>query len=151
MEIDATIRLRHGYIHRYLTEHQMSRDQLAKEIGISQATFVKILNFKWLPYNQWKTKLVVQKLEKFFNRPIEVLFPPELTQDIADMLSKKITKFYEVDLVSLTDIDPKYLITNENDSVEEDERLPILDEVMDTLTERERKVILERLQEKNPS
>lgn len=108
MEIAFILRAKQGYIYRYMVERNITAGALAKEIGIAQTLMGRIINFKWIPSTQKlkgrnlvHKRELIRKLEDYFHLPIEYLFPPELTEEIAAKLSKRHVKIEEVEVVSL--------------------------------------------------
>ena len=100
MEIAFVIKAKQGYIHKYMVSRGLSAVKLAELIGLSTGQMGDILNFKWLPTA--RNTVIIKRLEDFFHIPIEILFPPELTRDVANKLSKKCVRDGEVDLLSLS-------------------------------------------------
>jgi len=141
MEIAFKIKAKQGFIYRYLQTHKMSQMALAKEIGIPQVTMGKIINFRWLPSSRNShSKNLIKKLEDYFHVPIEVLFPPELTKEIAEKLGRHRVAYKEVELLSLSDVPEKYLIAqNTHNNLEE--TAFAIDGVLDTLTCLEEKTL----------
>ncbi len=112
MEIAIVSKAKQGYIYRYMIENNMSVRELAERIGINQCEMGRVINFKWIPPRRKVKISIVERLENYFHLPIEVLFPPELTREIAEKLSKKHVEIKEVEMIALQDCDTKYLSYN---------------------------------------
>lgn len=144
MEIAFSIKAKHGYIYRYLQENNMSAKELSKQIGLSEQTMGKLINFVWAPGRDCDT---IDKLEAYFKIPFEQLFPEPLVAAIEKKLGRKRTVYKEIDFVSLEGLDERHLIdylTPESEIIEREigeERM----ELFSTLSPREEKVLRLRL------
>ena len=84
-----------------------------------------------------KIKSVSERLEEFFHMPIEFLFPKELVPEIMERLGKKRTIVHELDLVSLNDVDQKYLTYTMDSQIETSSFYEELYKLLPTLLPRE--------------
>ena len=109
MEIAIVAKAKQGYIYRYMREHNMSNKALAEALGTDPVMVSSILNFRWLPGKIRKKNDITERLEKFFGLPIDFLFPPEITKEIAKRLGRSFVKFEEVDLLQIENVNQKYL------------------------------------------
>lgn len=121
IEIAVVSKMKQGYIYKHMIENNISANELSRRSGINNVILGKIINFKWIPSrSNYQCKKTIEKLENYFKVPIEMLFPYELTQEIADKLSKKYIHIHEIETVSLGNIDTKYLEYNPQDSIDEE-------------------------------
>jgi transcriptional regulator with XRE-family HTH domain len=143
MEIAILVKAKQGYIYRYMLEHNMSAAQLAREIGVDSSGMGRIINFQWTPPQTKKRSRYTEKLESYFKIPIEILFPPELTAEIAQKLNRKHVRFEEVELLQLEGVNQKYLVYNSGneDALDEEFRKKYIDKILCTLMPREEKVL----------
>jgi DNA-binding XRE family transcriptional regulator len=119
MEIAIVAKAKQGYIYRHMIENGLSIQDLSDRIGITRQTLYAMINFRWLPPEGGKNKRVgagyskkmktVYKLQKYFNVGIDVLFPPELTEEIAEKLRGTHVDFREVDFLQIEHVGEKYL------------------------------------------
>ena len=116
MEIAIVAKAKQGYIYRYMREHNMSNKALAEALGINPVMVSRILNFRWLPGKIRKKNDITERLEKFFGLPIDFLFPPEITKEIAKRLGRSFVKFEEVDLLQVESVNQKYLSFDPHES-----------------------------------
>ena len=145
MEIAIVARAKQGYIYRYMITRNMSAKQLAGEIGIDQVTIGRIINFKWLPPKRRKKNDITEKLEKYFKIPIDILFPEEFTQEIAQKIGRKFVKFEEVDILQLESIPERYLpYIEQNELIDEESIDEAIKKALSSLTKREEDVIRRR-------
>ena len=141
MEIAIIAKAKQGYIYRYMVEHKMTAAALAAEIGISGTQLGRIINFQWLPAGK-RRGCVTDRIEKYFRIPVEMLFPKELTQEIAQKLSRKYVNIQEVDTISLEGIGQKFL-AYEPDS-DNEEIFDRLTQTLNTLKPQEKDVLVKR-------
>ena len=137
MEIAIVAKAKQGYIYRYLREHNMSNKDLAEALGTSQVMVSSILNFRWLPGKVRKKNDITERLERFFNLPIDFLFPPEITKEIAKRLGRSFVKFEEVDLLQIENVNQKYLSYDPHESDTAELMDYTLTSALSTLTPRE--------------
>lgn len=138
MEIAIVAKAKQGYIYRYMVEHKMSACQLAEEIGMSSAQLGRLINFQWYPKKTGRRCESLDKIEKYFKIPIEMLFPPEISEEILTRLGKKQVIIQEVEMLRLESVSQKQLIykqTSENDVCD------VVEDVLKELNPREEKVL----------
>ena len=142
MEVAIVAKAKQGYLYRYMVENGLTANKLAERIGITPATFGKMLNFQWIPSGRKRRKPgdMIDRLEYYFKIPIEVLFPPELTREVAKKLQRKRTSFVEVEFLQIEKVEQKYISYDPTQDVEEsvDRSLTV---VLDSLTPREEKCL----------
>jgi DNA-directed RNA polymerase specialized sigma24 family protein len=70
---------RHPVIREHMRLNNLSQLEMAAMLGISIRTFIKVYLLRWFPIpgNPCSTA-VEDKLVRFFNKPIDELFPPEM-------------------------------------------------------------------------
>ena len=144
MEIAIISNAKQGYIYKYLLQNNMTATDLSKRIGISPTAMGKIINFQWLPPKGKRGRgenHYTAKLERYFKIPIDILFPPELTSEIAKKLQRKYVQIEEVELVQLEGINQKYLIYDNSDNIESENLCNALMKQLSTLNAREEKVL----------
>jgi len=145
-EFDVAIlaQIKQGYIYKYMQANDLTQRELARRIGIGEVILGRIINFKWLPTSpktgRGKKSHVVKKLEQYFGFSVEVLFPPELTEEIAARLSKKHVAFKTVELLQLDCINPKYLSYEQAETEDE----AIIENLLQCLSPQEFTVIKSR-------
>jgi RNA polymerase sigma factor (sigma-70 family) len=135
MKISVLVKAKNNFLTQFLAENNLNQAELAKLIGIHASIFGDMLNFRWIPVNQ----VYIKRLEEFFHVPIEDIFPPELTREIASELSKKYLIEKEIDITYLPSIQHLQIPYTENF----DEALQhqgILS-VIETLSTREQQII----------
>ena len=140
MEIVFEIKAKHGYIYKYLQQNNLTIKELSERIGVPYSTLISIINFRWVPSKRrrsLKIKSVSERLEEFFHMPIEFLFPKELVPEIMERLGKKRTIVHELDLVSLNDVDQKYLTYTMDSQIETSSFYEELYKLLPTLLPRE--------------
>ncbi|MFZ2809405.1 MAG: sigma factor-like helix-turn-helix DNA-binding protein [Desulfosalsimonadaceae bacterium] len=140
MEIAVISQAKQGYIYRYMLNRGLTAAALAKEIGTDPVTMGRIINFQWLPTTRGKR--ITEKLERYFHLPIEILFPPQLTAQIAERLSRKHVQVEEVEFVALEAANDIAYI--EYDSDEGMSAAKVLHEQMEKLSDSERFVLRRR-------
>jgi len=126
MKIAIVAKAKQGIIYRHMIENDLSISELAARIGIHYGTMSRIIGFKWLPPQEkglpgYSLKMkTVYKLQKYFNMSVDVLFPPEITEEIAEHLSKTHVDIREVDLLQIENVNQKYLSYDpqQNDTAE---------------------------------
>lgn len=112
-DIALRIRAKHGIIYNYMQENKLTLKDLAKLTGISVATLIKVINFKWLPATTaakggYQKKKIEIKLCNFFKCDVEDLFPAELIRviendsEITQLLQEEQTVTKSVDLAYLS-------------------------------------------------
>ena len=141
MEIAIISKAKQGYIYKYILDHCMSASGLAREIGIAPTQMGKIINFGWLPSLRGTGPKLVKKIEDYFHLPIEFLFPPELTREIAEKLSRHHVLIEEVDFVSLGCAKNVAYIGYDSEA---EEKCSVLDEQLAALSEREQYIVRSR-------
>lgn len=147
MEIAIISKAKQGYIYKYMLQNNMTAGELAKRIGITPGEMGKIINFQWLPTRKItkkgtiKESSYIKKLEDYFKIPIEILFPPEITNEIAKKLQRKYVQIKEVELVQLEGINQKHLIYDNGNNEEAENLCNALTPILSTITAREEKVI----------
>lgn len=142
MEIAIVAKAKQGYIYRYMLENNITAAELARRLGISASSMGAIINFKWIPPQKRKIQGgYVDKLESYFNLPIEMLFPPELTKGVAEKLGRKHTHFQDVEILPLNGIQPKYLSYDPGENEKKEEQIILLQKALKTLTRREEDII----------
>jgi transcriptional regulator with XRE-family HTH domain len=148
MEIAIIAKAKQGIIYRHKIENKLNARQLSERIGISYATMNNILNFRWLPPQKedhpqsraLKMK-VVYKLQKYFNIGIDVLFPPELTKEIAEKLQGTYVNFRDVDFLQIENVNEKYLSYDPQQIDGFGEMADHIPEILGTLNPREEKCL----------
>ena len=145
MDIAIIAKAKQGYIYKYMVDNNMTASALAKEIGVKPQTMGRIINFKWMRPMRRRSGDITEKLEKYFKIPIEVLFPNELTADIAEKLGRKYVKYQEIDTIQLESISTKYLpFTEQEECFDEINIYEKLDKALNTLTNRQADIIKRR-------
>jgi RNA polymerase sigma factor (sigma-70 family) len=139
MEIAIVAKVKQGYIYKYMQDRGYSASRLASEIGFSQSKMGEIINLHWIPGP--RSKNVIKRLEEYFHVPIDILFPPEFTKDLADRLGKKHIKYEEIDFVALEDAPRHYLTFNPDDIRGRDDMEARVVLALDSLSSREKEVI----------
>lgn len=93
--IALSIRPKHGYLYRYMEEHNITAKELSEKIGICRSTFDKILHFRWMPGENPMVKETAEKICAFFHCKLDDIFSRELmeilrnNQEIAGILQNK--------------------------------------------------------------
>lgn len=142
MEIAIVAKAKQGYIYRYMLERGMSASALARELGTNPSMMGKIINFRWIPNSRRaEGRDLIRRIEEYFHIPIEILFPPELTREMSEKLSKRFVKIEELDLVALEGISTKYLSYDPLENADTEELLGKVMDHVSELTERQRTVI----------
>lgn len=150
MEIAIVAKAKQGYIYRHMIENGLSIRDLVVRTGIGHPTICNIINFKWLPPDKEKCKSpggfarkmkTVYKLQKYFNVGIDVLFPPELTEEIAEKLRGTHVDFRDVDFLQIENVNEKYLSYDPQQIDNFEEMADRVPEILNTLTRREEKCL----------
>lgn len=150
MEIAIVAKAKQGYIYRHMIENGMGLSDLSDRIGISSPVLRKIINFMWFPPNKEQCKSpggfamkmkTVYKLQKYFNVGIETLFPPELTEEIAEKLRGTHIDFREVDFLQIESVGEKYLSYDPQQIDGFEEMADRIPEILGTLNPREEKCL----------
>ena len=142
MEVVIIAKAKQGFIYRHMIERGLSGKELADKIGLSQQMLGKILNFQWFPSNNRRAGNTISKLENYFHVPIEYLFPPEITEEIAAKLGKKRVEFRDVDLIALDSVEQEYLTYDPQEGQEEERLAAALEQnISSFLRPREEKCI----------
>ena len=134
--IAIQVKAKHGYIYQYMIEHKINASELARQVGTDPSKIGQIINFQWIPPKRAKGGLI-DKLESFFKIPIDMLFPPELTEEIAKRLGKKQVIFKEVTLLQLQEAPSKALVYDPEENQEEEFQSRELTKSLATLRPRE--------------
>ena len=112
---------------------------LSRASGIQQTTIGKYLNLKLAPWsssrNKWKLSIV--KIADCLKVPIESLFP---TQHLEKCLPKNSIEA-EIDLKELEQLSQGRLEPSIEDRLLEESQINIIDAALDTLLDREKKVL----------
>lgn len=148
-EIAVKVRVKHGLIYGYMREHGLTWLEMTKKIGISTATFSKILHFKWVPGKYYQNKKTAEKLCNFFQCDLEDILPNELAQqiknnlEIAKLMQEGQTVYKEVDIeyLSYDEVSQGLLVYDPRPEFEKIDLRKNLERVLKTLTPREEKVI----------
>jgi hypothetical protein len=82
MQIEATLKFRHGYLRTFLKQHKLTYVEFSKKVNICACTVVAVINLKKQP--TYKTK------EKIFNYiksvdpevTLDILFPPDFEKAV---------------------------------------------------------------------
>lgn len=136
--VALVVKAKQGYIYQYMRDHQISASELARQVGTSPAMMGKIINFQWVPpLKRRRNGDLVDKLESFFKIPIEILFPPELTGEIAERLGKKQVIFKEMTFLPLQEANQNALIYDAGGSQEKEAQSYVLTKRLATLRPRE--------------
>jgi transcriptional regulator with XRE-family HTH domain len=126
MEVALVVKAKSGFLYRYMLERGWTAADLSRDCGLSQGTVGDMINFRWLPNpDTERGQKMIQRIEEYFRVPIEIIFPPELTREIATKLSKKHVEIKELDCVALEGTNQRYLICDTG-----------ADETMEVLTDR---------------
>ena len=137
-QITIKARAKHGFIYNYICDHGLTLLEAAKKIGISSATLIKMIHFKWVPTDDKKNQKTAEKLCKFFGRELDELFPPEII-DVARILQNEQILNKDIELLCLDEI-PRNLLSYE-ENFDEFELREVVNKALNTLTERQQKVI----------
>lgn len=109
--ISFQIRAKNSTIFRYMREHNLTHEEMAKRVGISKATLFALLHFRWSPSCHYKTgrrnyskQRTVDKLEQFFGCSIEGIISEAIVrqidtnQQVRDLLQNEQVVEKEIDL-----------------------------------------------------
>ena len=151
-EIDIAIlaKIKQGFLYKYMQVNNINQAELARRIGLNAATMGKIINFKWIPtkegngHGRYQTREIIKKLEKYFGFSIEVLFPPELTAEVADKLSKKHVAFKTIETCQIEQVNPKYLSYYPDEEKDHAAEVEMTHELLACLTPQQEQVIIKR-------
>ena len=139
----ATLKIQQGRIRRAMLELGIKNAaELARQSGLSQCEIGRLLNFKTSPKRkkngEWRVSVL--KIFKALSSMPEELFPEHLDYEI---LTNEISDF--VEHAQLSGTTQKQLCPSEE--CEQTELCDTIDEVLDTLQERERDVLKARIWE----
>lgn len=156
-KIALKIRAKHGIVYGYMEKRNLSRSEMAKEIGISVSTLHKILNFNWVPNGEYGSKATAEKLCAFFKCTIDEFLPPEVVEvinsnkEIAMILQEEQTLYKEVDvqLLGFSDVPTELLSCkgNQEAAISANELQKTIDEILGFLSDRKAAVIRKRFLE----
>jgi len=154
LNVALKIKAKHGYIYDFMLNNNKTAKQMAGEIGVSQATFNKIINFKWTPSDAWQTLKIVQKIEQYFNESIAILFPPCIydklknNKEIAKYLQNEKVLFKdmtELELLSIQEAPAEQMLYDQD--LDKYEMKNVINDVLMQLSEREERIIRKRFYE----
>lgn len=145
LEVAIIAKAKQGYIYRYMLENNMTASELARRIGINPSAMGRMINFQWLPNkNKRQSRELIKKFETYFNMSIEVLFPPELTEEIREKLGRKHVHFQEFEFLRLEDIQPKYLSYDLREEEAIKEQSSEIQKALKTLKPKEEEILKKR-------
>jgi len=144
-EVAIIAKAKQGYLYRYMLENNITAAELARRIGINPSAMGRMINFQWLPNkNNPQSAELIKKFEAYFNMPIDILFPSELTEEIREKLGRKRVHFQEFEFLQLEDIQPTYLSYDLREEEDIKEQSSEIQKALKTLTPKEEEIIKKR-------
>lgn len=106
MDIALEIKAKHGFLYKYLKNHNMTIQDLADGLGISYQSLCDYISFRRVPA---PGKTVATKFENYFHVTFDMIFPPELTKKSSINLRPKRIVYQTIDNERLSYDDIKML------------------------------------------
>lgn len=141
MKVAVDFTIRHGFICQFMEDNKLTTKELAEKIGISITTLSAIIRLKYPVTKGHGNCNVMTRMVKFFNMPLDTLFPEEYLEIVKKNIETKHRLYKDIDILSIEYMDKRQLTYEPENNVDKDIIHNRIANAIETLTEKEAYVL----------